>query len=220
MVDAKGNVLLGIMGDISCITKRRQPKPKQENSESLPPAEDPHNNTPCEAEDDGSEFEIEERGPAEQEDCDQQMPASSPHGIGPVSKRKGPWNVVQNGEVHKSSCGLSHEVGHQTEVVDMKEAQSIEQDPTREQAPSVSPVGKRKGPLNDTTMEGEEKHPKFKQEDPDQEQHARIPTAPEVKTNTGKDALGPIFARVPKLSGSSRRGVPRNAVGLRSYSAE
>ncbi|CAF9940529.1 MAG: hypothetical protein ALECFALPRED_008704 [Alectoria fallacina] len=220
MVDAKGNVLLGIMGDICCITKRRQPKPEQEDSESLPSAEDPRNSAPCEAEDGGSEFEIEKRGPAEQDYCHQQMPASSPRETGPVSKRKGPWNVVQNGGVKKSSCGLSHEVGHQMELLDMKEAQSIEQDPTREQAPSPSPVGKRKDPLNDATMEGEAKQPNSKQEDPAQEQQAPIPTASEAKTNTGKGALGPNFAGVSKLSGSSRLGVPRNAAGLRNYSAE
>ncbi|CAD6566704.1 MAG: hypothetical protein ASARMPREDX12_008803 [Alectoria sarmentosa] len=220
MVDAKGNVLLGIMGDISCITKRRQPKPKQEDSESLPPAENPHYNAPCEAEDDGNEFEIEERGPAEQEDCNQQVPASSPCEKGPVSKRKGPLNVVQNGGVNKSSCGLSHEVGHQMEVLDMKEAQSIEQDPTREQAPSPSPVGKRKDPLNDATMEEEAKHPRSKQEDPNQKQQAPISIASEAKTKTAKVALGPNFAGVSKLSGSSRLGVPRNAAGLRNYSAE
>ncbi len=48
-VDAKGNVLLGIMGDISHITKRRQQKLKQEFRESLPSAGNSANNAPSQA---------------------------------------------------------------------------------------------------------------------------------------------------------------------------
>ncbi len=54
MVDAKGNVLLGIMGNISYITNRRQQKPKQEFRESLPSAGNSANNAPSQAKNNGS----------------------------------------------------------------------------------------------------------------------------------------------------------------------
>ena len=118
MLDSKGNFLLGITGDISSATKRRQPKPKQD----------------------------------------------------------------------------------------------------LEQAPSPESARKNKPPLNVSVEEEED--PEVKQEDDaDQEQGMSAPTTPEAKTNSPKSVLGPKFAGVCKLSGSSRRGVPRRAAKLRNRSA-
>lgn len=153
MIDSKGNVLFGIMGDISCATKRRHPKPRHEDPMSLPPAENSDNNVADEADKEDSDSEIEEE-----------------------------------------------------EMIE-----SAEQD--REQAPSPESVSKRKGPLN--TIAEEEDDPEIKQEeDSDQEQRAPAPTAPKPPNYV----LGPKFAGVSKLSGSSRRGVPRKAARLRRSS--
>ena len=149
MIDSKGNVLFGIMGDISCATKRQQPKPRHEDPMGLPPAENSDNDVADEADKEDSDSEIEEEG-----------------------------------------------------MID-----STEQD--REQAPSPESVSKKDGPLN--TIAEEEDDPEIKQEeDSDQEQRAPAPTAPKPPNYV----LGPKFAGVSKLSGSSRRGVPRKAARL------
>lgn len=168
MVNANGDTLLGIMGDISSATKRRQPKPKQEDaSSSFGGAEDSKNHESSKAEmEDGSGSEIEE------------------------------------GEVIESA------------------ERSREQGPSPSPSPSPSPEPmSRTGPLN-ASVEGEEEDPNAKQDDPDQGQQVPTPPTSEVKTTSARGPLGPKFAGVCKLSGSSRRGVPRNAAGLRKRSPE
>ena len=158
MVDAKGNVLLGVMGDIPRVTQRREQKPKQEVPESLAPAENSIYNARSEAEADESDSEIEE------------------------------------GEIDESA-------------------------ERSEPAPSLERVGKRKSSLNSNVKE-EEEDPEVKQEDSDLEQGLPTPATAAAKTHSTKGPLGPKFAGVPKLSGSSRRGVPRKAAGPRKWSAE
>ena len=158
MVDAKGNPLYGVMGDISYATKRRQPKPKQEDHVSLPPADGCGNNVPDESEEEESDSEIEEGQTFEPAELD------------------------------------------------------------RELAPSPEAVSKGKAPLY-MNVEEEEDPEINQEEDSDQEWESSVRTAPEAKTDSHKHVLGPKFAGICKLSGSSRRGVPRKAARLRKWSA-
>ena len=165
MVDAKGNPLYGVMDDISYATKRRQPRPKQEDHISLPSAEDSGD------------------------------------------------SVADQSEEEESDSEIDSEIN--SEIEEGKDVDPAEQD--REQAPSPEAVSKEMAPL-DLSVE-EEGGPEIKQEeDSDQEQGVSAPTAPAAKTNAAKTVLGPKFAGVCKLSGSSRRGVPRKAARLRKYS--
>lgn len=158
MIDSKGNVLLGVMGDIPRATKPRQPKLKLRMPKNLPLAE--HSK-----ESESPQVKIEEM------DSD-----------------------IEEGEIVESE----------------KQA--------GEQAPCPKDMGKKKGPLSASGMEEEDRE--IKQEDSDLEQQVSIWTIPESKKDTARGPLGPRFAGVAKLCGSSRRGVPRKAEGSRRYSAK
>lgn len=220
MVDSNGNALYEVTGNISHVTKSRQQKPKQVIPESSPSAEQFNHDESSQLGDEDSGSEIEEEGILEEEISDQHAPAPYPCVRGPESKIKGLLNVVKNGGVSKSYSrrGVNRKAGRWAAVVDMEEEHSIEREGTRNHAPSPGPIGKKKGSLN-ASME-EEEDPEIKQEDPDQEQQVPLPKVPEAKTSSAKGPLGPKFAGVCKLSGSWRRGVPRNAAGLRTWSPE
>ena len=167
MVDAKGNVFRGIMGDISRPTKRRQPKLKREDTgdtTSLAPTDD-SNNEPSKVKMEDSESETGEGDIIKEEDPDQRAPAPSPFERGPVSKKKGSFTVVKNGRISGSSSrrAVSRKAERQEEVVDTKEERSMEQGRTREQTPSPEPMRKTIG------GEEEEEEPEIKQEDSDLE---------------------------------------------------
>lgn len=221
IVDSKGNVLHGIMGDISHVTKGRRKKPKQELPESLPPAEHFNNAGLSRAVEEDIGSEIKEGEIAEEEISDQHVPAPCPCERGPVSPKKGTLNVIKNGRISKSSSrrGVDRKAGHQAiHIVDTEEGHSIERERPRDHAPSPEPIDKNKGSLNASVEEEED--PEGKREDPDQEQQLPIPKVPKAKTTSAKGPLGPKFTGVSKLCGSSRRGVPRNAAGLRKWSPE
>ena len=221
MVDSKGNVSHEIMGDISHVTIGRQQKPKQRVPESLPPAEQLNNARLSQTEEDDSGSEIKEGEIVEEEISDQHAPAPRPSERGPVRKKMGTLNVVKMGRVSKSSSrhGVDRKAGHQAiQIFDMEEGQSIERERTRDHAPSPGPIYKSKRSLNASV--GEEEDPQVKQGGTDLEQGLPIPKVPTAKTTSAKRPLGPKFTGVCKLSGSSRRGVPRNAAGLRKWSPE
>ena len=100
---------------------------------------------------------------------------------------------------------------------EIQEGELFEWAERSESAPSLERVGKRKSSLN-SNVKKEEEDPEVKQKDSDLEQGMPTPPAPAPAKTISTN--GPNFAGVSKLSGSSRRGVPRKAVGLRKWSAE
>lgn len=196
------------------------------------------NDAPSQAEDDDNESEIEEGEIIEEDESDREAPAPSPLETGPMSKKKDFLNGVRNGRISKSSsCRGGNGEAEQREQVPSSEPMSngkkgslnasVEEEQEEEEEAQDSEV-KQEDSESECGLEVD-----LTQELADLEeilgiennlddgleyalgQQAQTLPAPEARISSAKGPLGPKFAGVSKLAGSSRRGVPPKAAWLK-----
>ncbi len=207
------------------------PPPQLELEKKVPvnssSTENAENDKLSEAQNEGSGSELEEGEIIEEEEIvegeiveeedssSQQTLAPAKSETGSPCQKKDLLKTVKNGRVSKKSSrrGADRKAGHQAEVENDGEEPSLEREWTCEQTESLS---REKTPVNARVEE--EEAAEVKQEGLDPEHRESTPIAPESKKASAKGSLSPKFAgvsKLSKLSGSSRRGVPRHAAGLR-----
>ena len=188
LVDSKGDTLPEAMGHIPSVAKRLQPKLKLKlkGPVDLSSAEGLDNATSSKMEKIRRDSYIEEGEIIEEESSDQQAQAPDRIESGPSRSGQDPLKAVKNGRVDKKPTRR----GVNLRVGRHSKAVDVkeEQSNEREHSQSLGTSSEQEGSFN---------------------------TVPETQTTPAKDLRGPRLAGVSKLSGSSRRGVPRKAAGLR-----